>query len=414
LLDLARRADRVHGQEQRLSTSLEVQARGGPTSLVAALLVQDAERRATELDWGLVGRTPWPRWAWPVVATLFAVSVAATAVPVPDRVVRVAGGAPVPIVDADRAARDAESVARFAELLSEVSQAEDSPYLQAVAASFADLAERITDGTIDAVEASRALEELVGHLREAAREVSPAFAEAVGAAFANTAAGAALGDEPPSSDGASAEAGSSDGDPTAPAGEVPAVDPAAAANASMYLALEDLAGEMTENAGGLGLRTQRPQALDPLSEDAFYGGVLNAETDPNAAPAEPSGFRVQADGAGDAVGGAEQSSERAGDAIGGGSADLGGGSDGFLGLDAETVAGEALPWNEREDGRYVEVELVPDAVMGEARPFARDVAAAPFVRADEAASTARTVGATYRSVVGRYFMPGAVQAGGTP
>ena len=93
---------------------------------------------------------------------------------------------------------------------------------------------------------------------------------------------------------------------------------------------------------------------------------------------------------------------------------MGGGADAFLDLEAEATAAAALPWNERADGRFTEVELVPDAVLGEARAFERDTAAGPFRRTDEAASVARSVGVAYRDVVSRYFMPGAVQAGGTP
>jgi hypothetical protein len=416
LLALARRADRVLGQAQRLSTSLEVRTRGGPPTLVAEALTDDAERRAATLDWGAVGRTAWGRTAPALVAAAFALAVLAVVVPVPVRAPLAPIAALGTPVAPDRAARDAATVARFAALLEAVSEQEDDPYLSAVAASFGDLAERLEAGSIDAAEASRVLEELVGHLEVAARDVGGAFGAAIEEAL-SAAAGDAVADAASdvAGDAASASPGAEADAAGAEAAEVGAADPAAAeADASLYQALEDLANEFDDDPAGLGLRPPRPAFVDVDAEDAFYGGVGRAETDPDARPAEPSGLRAEAPGGGDVVGAAEQSSERAGDAAGGGSAELGGDGDAFLDLEAETTEAAALPWNERADGRFTEVELVPDAVLGEARAFTRETPDGPFRRTDEAASTARTIGAAYREVVGRYFMPGAVQAGGTP
>jgi hypothetical protein len=415
LLALARRADRVLHQAQRLSTSFEVLVRGGPSTLLANALTDDVERRAAALDWTAVGRTAWGRPAPALVAAAFAAALLAAVVPVPAPAPLATTGAPGPTMAPDRAARDAATVERFASLLEAVSEQEENAYLSAVAASFGDLAERLEAGSIDAAEASRVLEELVGHLEVAARDVGGAFGEAIEAALAAAEANGAGAAEAAAGDAASASDGADRGEADEDGAEPVAVDPATAtADASLYQALEDLANEFDDDPAGLGLRPPRPDFVDVDAEDAFYGGVGRAETDPDARPAEASGLRAEAPGAGDAVGAAEQSSERAGDAAGGGSADLSGDADAFLGLEAETTEAAALPWNERADGRFTEVELVPDAVLGEARAFERETPDGPFRRTDEAASTARTIGVAYREVVGRYFMPGAVQAGGTP
>ena len=420
LLSLARRADRVLDQAQRLSTSFEVGARGGASTLLAGALIDDAELRAATLDWRPVGRTAWWRPAPALVAGALTIALLAAVVPVPALEPTGSTSASSTPVAPDRAVRDAATVERFAELLAAVSEQEDDPYLSAVASSFAELAQRLEAGTIDATEGSRVLEELVGHLEIAARDIGGAFGEAIEAALASadaSAEAAAAG----GSAGAGGEAGGpgetgDDGETVADDGAPPAgLDPAAAtADASLYQALEDLANEFEDSPGSLGLRPPRPAFIDVGAEDAFYGGVGRAETDPNARPAEPSGLRSDAPGSGDVVGAAEQSSDRAGDAAGGGSADLGGGDDAFLGLEAETTTAATLPWNERADGQYTEVELVPDAVLGEARAFVRGTPEGPFRRTDEAASTANAIGAAYREVVSRYFMPGAVQAGGAP
>jgi len=416
LLTLARRADRVLAQSERLSTAFEVLARGRPASIVASALIDDVEQRVRSLDWAPVGRVPWWRFAPLAFATAGAFVLAAAVLPVPDRpngpVVATTAGP----VDADRAARDAAAVERFATLLDEVAAQEESAYLRAVATSFAELAERLETGSIDAAEASRVLEELVGHLEAAARGVSGRFGDAIEAALARDASAGAGADaalEGAARDGGAAAAAERGGeDASAP----PPAPPDAArgtSDASMYMALQDLANEIVNDPGSLGLRSRRPPAGDDPSGADIYGGALQAATDPNAA-AGPSGQLSDAAGAGDAVGAAERSSDRAGDVAGGGSAALGGGADAFLDLEVEGSAVAALPWNERADGRFVEVELVPDAVLGQARSFEREIPDGPFRRSDEAASTARSVGAAYREVVSRYFMPGTVPSGLAP
>ena len=410
LVSLARRADRVFDQAQRLSTTYEVLERGSASSLVASALVDDAERRVPGISWARVGRSPWPSWAPVSVGLALTLGVGAVAVPVPNRVVRPATVDATASAGPDLAARDADAVRRFAEVLEAVAVNEDSAYLRAVASSFADLADRMDAGEIDAAEASRALEELVGHLEAAAEDVSAEFAEAVRSALGPDASEDAAALDADGDDVTSdpAGAGETGGDPTASS------PPTSNADASAYMALEDFANEVGRNPGGLGLRATRPAPQELDGEGAFYGGVMRAETDPDAAAPQASGLRADAPGGGDVVGAADRSSERAGDAAGGGSAALGAGSDAFLDLEAEAMATAALPANEREDGRFVGVDLVPEEALAGARSSSVAGSDAPFRRTDESARLARTIGATYREVVGRYFMPGAVRTGESP
>lgn len=416
LLALSRRADRVLDQAQRLSTAYEVQSRGAPSSLIERALLTEVEELATTLAWPSVGRSSWRRPIPIAIAFAIALAAAALVVPVPNAPNRRAGAElPATAARPDRRAQDAITAQRVAELLQRVAETEESPYLQAVATSFADLADRLASGSIDAAEADRVLQELVGHLEVAARDVGGAFGAALEAALAGQqgvpASEAVPGpaSAPAAGDPARADAGADTpgGDPSRSADAASPTN----ADASMYMALDTLVREYEGEVLG---PTQRAIRADPTSEDAFYGGVLNADTDPNAPPQEAAGMRADAPGAGDVAGAAQQSSERAGDAAGDGQADLAGASDAFLGAEADATRSAALPRNENESGRFVEVELVPDTVLGSARAFERDVAAGPFRRADEAAFVTRTIDATYRDVVSRYFLPGTISSDGSP
>ncbi len=412
LLQLARRADRVLGQQQRLSTALEVQASGRSGSLVSRALVDDVDQRVRTLDGATVPRERWPAWGLPTLATVVVAALLAWFVPIPADVSGTALGETASVSE-DRLERDAAAVRRFAEMLASVADTEDSDYLQAVASSFADLADQLDAGTIDAATAARTLDELVQHLEAAAEDVSDAFAEAVRASLSS------VGDEAVTDPGADADTRTEAASPedAASAGQEPAADASGIdADASIYMAMEDFANEVGRNPGGVGLRAQRPSPQDLDEEGALYGGVLQAERDPDAVEASPSGLRADGPGGGgDVVGAAEQSSERAGDAAGAGSADLEGRADGFLDLDAASAAVAALPANQRDDGRFVDVELVPDEELGRARgPASADDSGFAFRRSDEAATTVRSIRPTYREIVGRYFMPGAITAETAP
>jgi hypothetical protein len=415
LLVLARAADRRFATLQRLSTAFEILRAGPPTNALERALVRDAEHRAAALAWGALGRERWPKR--PLVATLPALALltAAWYLPLPTPSERAVTSAASTRDDSDQRARDASTLSRFASVLAEVGERERSPYLQAVAASYDDVARRLAEGTLDAEAAARALEELAGHLERAANDVSAAFAQEIRASLTALAGG----DDTLVAGGGDPVPGRAD-PPPADAGSPAAVDPASAAaaagpqaDASMYTMLADLANEIANNPGNLGLRAQRPPPGPGAGlDEAFYGGVMRAQTDPDAG-GDPGGMRVDAPGGGEAVGAADRSSERAGDAAGAGGAELGADA-AFLALDAASEAVTALPWSERDDGAFVEVELVPDAVLGSARAFTRAGNDAPYARGDEAASVSRAIGVTYRDVVGRYFLPGALATEGRP
>ena len=62
----------------------------------------------------------------------------------------------------------------------------------------------------------------------------------------------------------------------------------------------------------------------------------------------------------------------------------------------------------------MEVELVPDTVVGEARAFERPVSAGAFRRMDESPTVSYTIAETYGDVVARYFLPRVARSGATP
>lgn len=415
LLDLAREADRRLAQAQRLSTALEVQVAARPQGAVVDALIVDAESRAGSLDGRVVGARPVPKAVWLLLALSVSLASLSLVVPVPQRPLasRAADPAGAGSQVTDRPMLDAAAVQRVAELLAAAPEAEASPYLQAVAASFAELGERLSLAQIDAAEAERMLNELFAHLQTAAQEVGGTFAETIEAAV-----GAMV-----EAGGASASAEEA-ADAAPRLGEAPEVVEAAtprgeaegrAANDLVRDGVEvtpldrlmaSLEAQAREEEAAAQARILVEDRASQAITGGIYGGVAEAATDPNAAP--PSGLRAEAAGAGDVAGAADRSTERAGDAAGGGHAALGEGSDDFLGIDGLGMTEvAALPWNEREDGRRVDTQLVPEENLaaGE-RPFQQGASGLVYTPSREAAATTTAIGATYRDVVSRYFTPG--------
>ena len=151
-LDFARLADHRFGTEQRLSTALEVAA--APDNLLERALVADAERRVPLLPWVNLGRERWPRRPLLALLPAFALLAGALYLPLPtptDRpTVRITESD-----DPEQRARDAAALQQFASVLSQVGERERSAYLQAVAASYDDVARRLADGTLDVEAAAR-------------------------------------------------------------------------------------------------------------------------------------------------------------------------------------------------------------------------------------------------------------------
>lgn len=409
LLELARRVDALLGQSERFSTTYEVIADGGPSNVVARALLDEVERRAAGLDAAPAGWARRSRGLGRAAAVALVPAALLLAVPVPARRAGLAAGAPPapPAASSDPAA-EAATLDRVAELLDLVAQQEDSDYLRALAASFTDLAERVSSQAVSASEADLAAQELSEHLRAAAREVGGAFASAVEAALARDDTPAAP--EPARPAGA-APSRAQDG--ASPAGE-PAAAPGSQASvadpsASFYRSLGALVDQFEADPTAVGVRPQSYANGDYDGGAAFYGGVLNADTDPGAAAVQqPALGRVEGGAGGAPAGAAQRSSDAPGDAAGAGAAELGAGSDAFLDLPAESASVAALPRSQREDGRFVEMELVPQADDEAAASGAPAGAPPAFARAEEAAFAFRGIGAEHAGAVSRYFTPGSL------
>lgn len=406
-LELARRVDVLLGQSERFSTTYEVLASGGPHNVVARALLAEVEERAAALHAAPAGWARRSRWLVRAASVALPICALLLAVPVPSRAARGAAVA-MPAAPAVRdAAADADTLSRAAELLDLVAQQEDSDYLRAVAASFADLAARVSSHAVSDADASAAAQELAEHLRAAAQDVGGAFASAVEAALAPDPASA--GPEPTQLGGAAPS--------PAPAGAAPSGEPSSAADAqdtvadpsaAFYTSLGALVDRFEADPSAVGVRPQLSAQADADAEASFYGGVLNAVTDPNAAPPQQPGLgRVEGGAAGAPVGAAQRSSDAPGDAAGQGAADFGPGSDAFLDLAAAGASVDALPRNQRDDGRFVEMELVPQADAA-AAPSATAQEPPAFVRSEEAAFAFRGIGAEHAGVVSRYFTPGSL------
>jgi hypothetical protein len=413
LLALAQQADHLLAQEQRLSTALEVLDGRTATSKLSPILLAEADARAPTLAWSTIGRIPGGR-AWAIaLAAAGSLAGAALMVPVPtfagDRAPSTLEERPL---SADRAAGDAASALRVAELLERVAESERSTYLQAVATAFRDYAEELAGDGLSESDAARRVEELLEHLASAAEEVGGSFAESMRAAFE---AGAPARPQVAAAEGAGGSERSEDerGD-GAEAGTEGVPEPPVDADASMFFSLESVIRGLENVTTGVALVQRRPRpGADDEGLNAFYGGVARAERDPNAIPPEGLAPRSEGAGAGEAVGAAEASSDREGDAAGAGSAALEGQGD--LRDDVTTTAHAALPRNERADGRFVEVDLLPEETGSSAgRALERSMPERPFRGVDEAAAAARWIGAAHRDAVSRYFMPGAVVAGASP
>lgn len=407
LLDMAHRIDELFDQAERFTTTYEVLLDGGPSNVVSRALFGEVQERARALDAAKAG---WPRHGrrlGPITIGAVLVALAVLTVPVPAR-----SGVPnAPSAQAgahgDMAA-DAATLAGMAELLDLLAEQEDSDYLAALAASFDELADSVGSRTISADAAERAADELSRHLIAASREVGGAFAQVVQQAFAEL-PGMSVADLSPAGSEASRGAGADAGSVAAPDGA--AVD----GSPNPYLsAFEGLLDLFSEDQAAVGLRSTRPSYFGPDSPD-FHGGALQQWTDPNAATPMQQAFARTLGPPGDAASGAaERSSDAPGDAAGGGAAELGTGTDAFLDLESGLGPVAELPSNERENGAYIEMELVPqvepDAAAGASLPSPPPA----FARADESAFTSLGIGSEHAGAVSRYFTPDSVPAAGGP
>jgi hypothetical protein len=403
LLEFARRLDSRLGQSQRLATAFEVLEAGGPDTVVSHALIADVERRSEGLDARTAGRSNAVRPLARAAVAAAILGIAALLVPVP--VLPTSAGATVDRASSPATAPDGADVAAVSELahvLELVAERAENDYLRAVAGSFTEFSEQLARGEISGAEADRTSQELAEHLLAAARDVGGAFQQAIeaslGGASGSSADMAALRDVALAEDAVEAQGDAPVSTPTSvQAREQPP---------SIYMGFEKIVAEYEYDPSTLGLAPEGANRGVGEPDADFYGGVLNAQQDPNATPPEaPFAGRVQGQGGGEMAGAAERSSDRAGDAAGAGGADLGAGAASPASAGSPGVAVAALPRNENELGQFTEVEMLPGESQAAVRLPLTSGSPAMFTRAQESSSSSRGIGGTYKDVVARYFTP---------
>ncbi|MGV8839420.1 MAG: hypothetical protein ACWA6X_03845 [Bauldia sp.] len=166
---LARRADLRLRLDERLSTAIEVAARGDHAGApVERALLADAERRAASIDPGALAPLPFGRYGLVLAA---AVAFAAMSLAPPDPF---AGGTPRSALPSSTTLTEAEAtdtgaeLRRVATILERDAAARDDPFLEALAREAARIGEAIETGRLtDRGAVVAALDRLTGFTAEA-------------------------------------------------------------------------------------------------------------------------------------------------------------------------------------------------------------------------------------------------------
>lgn len=423
LLSLARRADALLHQQQRLSTAFEVLERRGrqPASIVERLLIEDIERRVATLDLRRVGRRTTPRPLWTTLAALSVTAGLAFAVPVPEaKATVVEVDAPTsPSTRGDLAPDSVDETVALAESIAESlaseTIAERDPFVRAVAEGFAELALQLQEGTIDVAAADAAIADLLSYLDDATQRTGGSLADVVREAMPegmdrgrgedSNATMPSIGGEPTDTDEGREPAPVTD---RRPEGD--------STRADGRSALERLADALERRA------EERAAAEAEGGGEVFggddgsnpYGPDVNVvrESQGGGAPGQDPLLRADVDGAGRVAGAAQRSSDAAGDAAGGGSAALEGPAADFERDDAQ-VDLAPLDAARNDDGSSIEASFAPAEGDGHERRVTAEPPDRAFDRARESGTPTQTVGWAHRDVVQRYFLPEAADAAAT-
>jgi hypothetical protein len=392
VVTLARAADRTYHLDERLGTATEVQLDASKRGLVARALLEDAVERGRIVDPKRLVRMGWPRWTVlaPVLVALLGLAIA---LPVP--AMQAASAPSEPAATAIDLAEAASTLQRVAELLARDRDSERDPYLRAVTEAFADLGQQLAEGTITPEEMERDVGRLLTQLAQALGDRQDPLARLVNE-IAQSAG------QPAEDPGAVPEAVTAwlnegtDQEPT------PEESPIATVADSGAGALERMKAELErlEDAAAAA-SSERPRGVGdhPDAGDSSDDYSIVEEGDQSA------GARQDGDAAGAPVGAAAEADDGAGDAAGDGiQADSEQSDEGLAMRDFELAEDEfALPWNQGEDGRQIELEVVPDtAVTTDVDSAGRTMMTH---RAEESSATHEVVGAAHRDAVSRYFLP---------
>ena len=371
-LEAARRADRLLGLEERLSTAVEFESASGERIVELAQRL-DAERHAGAVQVSRVAPLSLPGVGWAALALLVA-SLAAQLLP-PPALPEITGG-----FGRTELERALDQVERLQTAVAREAERREDPYLGAVAEALELFRRDLASGRLDRQESRRQLTQIVEHMMRASDlEGNPAaLAERLLASSPpELPAAAAAGDAPTrGGDGAQPQV---EGDLPPFAGLDPLLD---AANRSLEGGLENERALLTE--GGRGGYTDR-ELIEALQEQALRASQAAREAD------------------GAIIGAAADSNPGASRLAGQGSQELIGDPAAESDPDAFAFEDLALPGEIASEGRRIELELPPDvelvAVSGSLPTLG------PWRTLPEAALTTELFPMSYREELSRYFTP---------
>ena len=394
---LARATDRALALQERLSTALEVDASLQPHAAlgpVPAALLADAERHAATIDPRQIVRLDLPRAIW-AVPVLIAAAVLLQLVS-PDALAVSRG----PIAGAERdsagftgqqSTEAADNLRRIAELLDKDAEERSDPYLRTIARTLERLSSDAVRPGIDRRVLTSALNQLLGHARQAYGQTSNPDRGATPRDVMQQLQ-AALDDIAGIQPATAAAAREPDGG----AGNIAAAERGPAGRPTPPSERRVVGGRTSPETA---TPDRRPAGWDDLLKDLDDYDPVDPRIEKERAFAEQ---QRRARAAAQSVGAAKDAGAGDGDRAGDGTRPLGNG-----GATASTElapgAEMVLPDQAADDGRRIRIELPPDVVLsGVAPPTAGS--GTEWQRSREQAIERAAPGAEGRKVVGRYFM----------
>jgi hypothetical protein len=401
---LARATDRALALQERLSTALEVDASLQPHAAlgpVRSALLADAERHAAAIDPRQIVRLDLPRAIW-AVPVLIAAAVLLQLVS-PDAIVVSRG----PVAGAERdgagftgqqGVEAAANLRRMAELLDKDAEERSDPYLRTIARTLERLSSDAVRPGIDRRVLTSALNQLLGHARQAYGQTSNADRGATPRDVVQQLQ-AALDDIA----GIQQATAAAPREPEGGAGNVAAAERGQASRPtppSERTAVGNRSSPETATPG------RRPAGRDDLLKDLDDYDPVDPRIEKERAFAEQ---QRRARAAAQSAGAAKDAGLGEGDRAGDGTRPLGNG--GTTASTELTPGAEMVLPDQAGDGRRIRIELPPDvALSGVAPPTAGS--GTEWQRSREQAIERVAPGAEGRKVVGRYFMRSA--GGGRP
>lgn len=401
LLELARRADRDFGLQERVSTALELArapASAGAEGEMAAALLADAARHAPAIEPQRLVPLRFPRVGWWLVG-LASVLVALDVVGP-----QLFPGSPIesevasPLNAAERSAAVAD-LRRTADLLGGEAEERKDPYLGALAQAFDDLGQRVASGALDRAATERELGRLLDHVERAYEgELSP-----FGRAASEPKSPEAGVPTPPPGTAAQAQGSPAAREPSSPRSAESGTDSSTERDPS---SLSDLLGELGRVEASLqraGSKREANAGRITAVDYAEFGPYITPES-LERLKREREEREAQQARAGQPVGAAQEADRGPGDLAGEGVQPLAGESavPEALGTAATRREQVRLPDSPARAGERVRLERAPDVQFSEVAKGERPSGAAWRARR-EAEVRREQLGPRERTLASCYF-----------